>query len=178
MLCLAFAFVAVQTSISRRCTVGSQTYFRSYHLKTFVKLHLYHVKLLAGRHYVHFLCFSCSLYFFYFSSQPPLLYLRLRVASGMDSCQGLFSVGEQGPPVCCFPHSSALTSAWLQEGRRLDSETAMCGKRPLTSTVWLVDPHQSGGPTIFDSGSPHNNVIRGMLYIPHVVLLYKLDRDA
>lgn len=35
-----------------------------------------------------------------------------------------------------------------------------------------------GAPTDAESRSAFNNTIKGMLYIPHVVLQYKLDGDA
>lgn len=60
--------------------------------------------------------------------------------------QSTIHCGRTRPPSpLCFPHSLALTSAWLQEGR----QRAACGKRTpptLDPAVWLADPGRVGGP--------------------------------
>lgn len=79
------------------------------------------------------------------------------VACGLDSCPRTIQCGRTRPPsVLCFPHSSALTSARLQEGRCLNSQTAVCGKRPPPPTRqsgWRT-PSRVGAPAISSSTSP------------------------
>lgn len=115
-----------------------------------------------------------------FSLPAPSLHLRLCVACGLDSCLRTIHCGRTRPPsVLCFPHSSALTSARLQEGRCLNSETNGCVREeaPLTQQSGWRTP-AGRAPAISDSTSHHNNAIKGMLYIPHVVLQHKLDGDG
>ena len=104
------------------------------------------------------------------------------VACGLDSCPRTIQCGRTRPPsVLFFPHSSARPSARLKERPRLKSQTAVGGKRPPPPdpAVWLADPELSGGPRhLRQHKLPNDNAIKGMLYIPHVVLRHKLDGDA
>lgn len=115
------------------CHILSLAYFRPYHLKTSVHLRMFY--------------FTRKSVFCPPSPAPSLL-LRLCVACGLDSCPRTIHCGRTRPPsVLCFLHSSALTSARLQEERRFSTEPAVCGKRPtLTSAVWLADLGRVGGP--------------------------------
>lgn len=102
------------------------------------------------------------------------------VACGLDSCPWTI---EQGPPVCCFPHSSALTSAPVQEERCLNTPSGCVREEAPPPQPPPLDPGSlAGGPPVpsplSDSRGTHYNTIKGMLYIPHVVLRYKLDGDA
>lgn len=93
------------------------------------------------------------------------------VACVLDSCpRPIQSTGTRAPCVLCFSHSSALTSAQFQEGRWNDC----AGRGPLDLCSLASVPWFGGGP-YHPSQSPHNNAIKGMLYIPHVVLQQKLD---
>lgn len=71
------------------------------------------------------------------------------VACGLDSGPRTIHCGRTRPPsVLCFPHSSALTSARLQEGRCLNSPTAVCGLRsPPPSPLNPPLTRQSGWRT-------------------------------
>lgn len=103
-----------------------QTLTPPYHLKTSAKLRQLNFKLLAGCQRVRFLSLP--------PPPPSSLYLRLCVWHVVwIPAQRTIHCGRTRPPsVLCFPHSSALTSARLQEGRCLNSQPAVCGKRPPT----------------------------------------------
>lgn len=91
-----------------------------------------------------------------------------------------YSEWENKAPQC------ALFSAFLRPdispaaGRTLPQWHNGCVREeaPLTPAVWLADPGRAGAPAVADSTSPRDNAIKGMLYIPHVVLWHKLGGDA
>lgn len=94
------------------------------------------------------------------------------VACVLDLCpRPIQSTGTRAPCVLCFstflsPDISPVpgrTLKWLCAGR---GPLDLCS---LASVPWF------GGGPYHPSQSPHNNAIKGMLYIPHVVLQQKLD---
>lgn len=110
----------------------------------------------------------------------------------LDSCPEDYSLPENKAPQCvlCFPHSLALTSAVWQEGGGLQRLCAVRDPSLPKPTSTLT--RQSGWRTLAEWGAPPaisyqhkhpplpvpNKAIKGMLYIPHVVLRHILDRDA
>lgn len=143
--------------------------FQTYLLRPSGKVRLYYLRLLSCRQYVFTVCYPQPCV----SGLPaPSVRLRQRVWHVFwIRAQGLYRAQEQGPLCALFftflsPDISPVpgrTLKWLCAGR---GPLDLCS---LASVPWF------GGGPYHPSQSPHNNAIKGMLYIPHVVLQQKLD---